>query len=490
MNTINFNQVATNEKIPGYYGEITTTNANQGVFDYPTRILVVGQKLGTGTAPALSPQIIVDDLQAKELFGLGSSLALMCAAILRVQNTIEIHAIAQDDLGASATAAGTIAVDTPATVSGTLYLYVAGERLAVGINASDTKAQIATAIVSAINEEVDLPVTAAVDGADDELVNVTAKNAGLVGNEIKITTNFFAGEFLPASLALTITNLSGGTANPDVGDVIDAIEGEWFTDIAMQYTDAANLTLIETELKDRFSATGKMDAQCAIAVRGTFSENYTFCNGRNSVFVSPLAIPADALEPAWIWGAQLCGWIAYWSNQHPARPYKGLVLKGLKAPKTKYTTTERRILLGNGGSTFTVNANGEVTLERVVTMYQENAGGIKDETYLDVTTVKTFSHIRYDDSAYITTLYFAEDGKVLTDNEAAAAKSDILVTPKTIDASSFARAQLWIEQGWVSEVVEIRSEIDANDPTRVNRLMSLDITNPLMILATKLDMRV
>lgn len=33
MNTITFTQIATNEKIPGYYGEISTVNANQGVFD-------------------------------------------------------------------------------------------------------------------------------------------------------------------------------------------------------------------------------------------------------------------------------------------------------------------------------------------------------------------------------------------------------------------------------------------------------------------------
>lgn len=490
MSNINFTQVATNEVIPGYYGEISTINANQGVYDYPTRILVMGQMLDDGVAAPLSKNIIADPKQATELFGRGSQLALACAKILEIQDTIEVHAIGQDDEAASATAAGSILVTSAATSAGTLYLYIGGERLKVGVSASDTAAEIATAITSAITEATDkLLVTAAVDGGTPEQVNITSKHAGLIGNEIKIAVNYNIGEVSPAGFAMTVTQLTGGTANPDVADVLDAIEGDWYTDLHMPYTDAANLLVLEEWLKDRYSATGKMDAQAYIGFRGTFSEVYTFSDGRNSALVSNIDVASDALEPAWLWSAACCAWGGFWSNQHPARPYKGLPLKGLKPPPSVRTTTERRILLSNGCSTWTVNANGEVVLERVVTMYQVNAGGIDDDTFMDITTPKTFSHIRYDHNAYITTLYFGAEGKVLTESESAAAASDILVTPKTIAASSKARSELWVEKGWVSEVLNIKSEVDSSDPTRVNMLMSLDITNPFMILASKLDMR-
>ena len=490
MGDISFTQVATNEKIPGYYGEISTVNANQGTYDYPTRILVAGQMLSDGVADALSKNIIVDPKQALELFGRGSQLALACQKILEIQDTIEIHAVPQEDLGASATASGSILIDTAPTVSGTLYLYIGGERLTIGVSATDTEAEIATAIVAAITEANDeLLVEAAVNGVTAEQVDITSKHAGLIGNEIRIAANYYGDERDPTNFAKTVTQLSGGTANPDIGDVIDVIEGDWFSDIHMPYTDTDNLVLMEAEIKDRYSATGKLDAHVYVSTRGTFSENYTFSDGRNSGLVSNLDVPADALEPAWLWSAAVCAWGAFWSNQHPARPYKGLVLKGIKPPPTVRTTTERRILLSNGCSTWTVNANGEVVIERLVTMYQENDGGIEDETFLDITTPKTFSHIRYDHNAYISTLYFGAEGKVLTENEDAAAVSDILVTPKTIAASSKARSTLWVQKGWVSEVLNIKAEVDSNDETRVNMLMSLDITNPLMILATKLDMR-
>jgi len=487
---ISFTQIPTNEKIPGYYGEISTVNANQGVFDYPTKLLVVGQLLSSGSANALTKHIIADVKQAKALFGRGSQLAAMCEIVLGIQTSIEVHAIGQADDGASATAAGTILVTSAATESGTLYLYIAGHRIKVGIASDDTAAEIATAIVAAIDEIPDLPITAEVNGDTDEQVDITAKHAGLSGNEIKIVTNYNSDEVYPAGFTATVTQLSGGTGNPDIGDVIDAIEGDWYTDIIMPYTDSSNLLALETELEDRFSASGKMDATFSIGYRGTFSEVYSFTNARNSEYGTCIDVPTDALEPAYLWAAAVGAWEAFWSNQHPARPYKGLVLKGLKKPNTERTTTERRILLGNGCATWTGNADGNVVIERLVTMYQVNAGSIEDETFLDITTVKTFSHIRYDHNAYITTLYFGAEGKILTENEAAAAASDVLVTPKTISASSKARAQLWITKGWVSELIGLKAEVDSGDPTRVNMLMSLDITNPLMILATKLDMRV
>lgn len=489
MPSINFMQVAADEKIPGYYGEITTTKANQGVFDWPAKILVIGQMTDSGTAAALSKNIIADVKQAKELFGRGSQIALMCEAVLAVQDTVEVHAIPQEDDGASATAAGSVTVTSAATVSGTLFLYIAGTRLQVGVKSTNTTAQIATAIAAAINAEIDLPVTASIAGASPTKVDITAKNAGLCGNQVNVTTNYNTGEQFPAGLALTIVQLNGGTANPDIGDVLDVIEGDWYTDIAMPYTDTANLAALEDALKERFSATDKKDAHAQICVRGTFSENYTFANGRNSAHISCMDMPADALEPSYVWAAMLAGWAGFWSNQHPARPYKGLVLKGIKPPKTRRTRTERRVLLSNGCSTWDVNASGEVVIERLVTMYQVNEGGIDDETWLDITTPKTFSRIRYDANAYVSTLYFGAEGKVLTENEAAAAISDILVTPKTIAASLTGRSQLWVEEGWVSELIEMRAEIDSGDPTRVNVLTVLDITNPLMILANKLDMR-
>ncbi|MAI62410.1 MAG: hypothetical protein CBB87_08035 [Micavibrio sp. TMED27] len=486
---INFNQISAREIKPGSYAEFSLINANTGLYDYPTRILVIGQKLATGSADELTTQIIADEDQAKALFGQGSQIALMCGIILGIQDTIEVHAIAQDDAAASATASGSIVVTNAATASGTLFLYIAGQGLQIGVSALDTAAEAAAKIVAAINEENDLPVTAVINGGDDTQVDITSKNAGLTGNEIKIVTNYYRGEVLPEGFAINITQLAGGTTNPDVTDVLDAIEGEWFTEFLMPYTDASNLKIMEDELERRFSPNVKMDATLSIAHRGTFAENYTFTNAQNSEFVTCIDVPADAPQPAYLWAAAIVAWTAFWSQQHPVRPYLGLVLKGIKPPKTRRTDAESRILLNNGCTTWKVNADGNVSIERLVTMYQVNAAGIEDDVFLDITKVKQLSFIRYDHNAYISTLYFGEEARVLTTSEAAAAASTTLVTPKTIAASSTARAQLWISAGWVSELVDIRAEVDQGDPTRVNMLMAIDPTDPLMIIATKMDIR-
>ena len=57
---------------------------------------------------------------------------------------------------------------------------------------------------------------------------------------------------------------------------------------------------------------------------------------------------------------------------------------GIVAPRrqNQYTLTERNSLLYAGMSTFTVDDDGTVRLEGVITTYQKNAFGAPDNSYL------------------------------------------------------------------------------------------------------------
>ncbi|MFA1782616.1 hypothetical protein [Klebsiella pneumoniae] len=59
-----------------------------------------------------------------------------------------------------------------------LYCYV---RVQLTVLATDTPAQIATALVAAITRKIELPVTAAVKADATDTLTLTAKNAGLLG---------------------------------------------------------------------------------------------------------------------------------------------------------------------------------------------------------------------------------------------------------------------------------------------------------------------
>ena len=486
MNTITFSQISKDTRIPGPYAEISTEFANRGIFDYPTRILLIGQRLATGSAAALEKKLITSVTGSKDFFGRGSTAALMCEAMLKHDRNIEIRAIAQDDDVAGVAATGSITIAAAPTASGVLNVYIAGKRIRVGAKTADTQATIAASLVSEINAELDLPLTAEIDGVDDTKVNLTAKNKGECGNDNYIFANYYDDERYPAGLTLTVVQMAGGTGNPDITDVIDIVGEEWFTDWCMPYTDAANLSVLDTELDKLFSATQKRDTYVYGAKRATHSGLITFGQTRNCEHMSVFPMPVDAPTPTYITAADLCMNGAYYSNQHPAKPFMTVPMPNTLAPRTRFTTLERELLLQYGLSTWNVNSSGTVMIERLITTYQKTDTGIESTVFLDITAPKTLSHLRYDHNAFLAVRYF-ENGKIITSDEVASIGGrDDLVSPKTIQASINARQQLWMERGLIKELLDIRVELDADDPTRINSLLVPNMTSPLMIIATKI----
>ena len=194
---ISFDQIPNSILVPGQYIEISNTGAIQGLFGMPSRILVLGQKLTAGAAAAGVPVIVADAAQAEGYFGRGSMLHRMFLALKAGNNFTETWAIPLADLGAGAAAAGNILFGGTITGAGTLNLYVGGQQVRVGVAASATPAQVATAVAAAINADTLLPVTAAVNGSEPKQVDITARHKGENGNGIDIRVNYYAGEMTP-----------------------------------------------------------------------------------------------------------------------------------------------------------------------------------------------------------------------------------------------------------------------------------------------------
>ena len=64
----------------------------------------------------------------------------------------------------------------------------------------------------------------------------------------------------------------------------------------------------------------------------------------------------------------------------PARPFQTLTVSGIVPPLLvdRFTAAEREQLLRDGLSTFTVDADGSVRIERPVTTYQTNPQALDD----------------------------------------------------------------------------------------------------------------
>ena len=130
---ITFNFVPNDIRVPGSYVEFDASKALSGLPSVPLKILVIGQRLATGSTAALTPVKLTSKALAIAAFGRGSLGSLGAAALKDVNDRTECWGIGLADAGGSVAAAGTLTFTGPATGSGTIALYVAGKRLAIGV---------------------------------------------------------------------------------------------------------------------------------------------------------------------------------------------------------------------------------------------------------------------------------------------------------------------------------------------------------------------
>ncbi|MCY1292014.1 Phage tail sheath protein subtilisin-like domain protein [compost metagenome] len=383
--------------------------------------------------------------------------------------------------------AGSITVSGAPTAAGTLNLYLGGERVQVGIQPGKTPAQIATALVAAINANTRQPLVAAVDGSDTAKVDLTCRWKGETGNTISVLPSYFVGDLVPAGVVLTIVQPTGGTGNPDVADAIAVMGDDWWNAVAMPYTDAANLTTVKQELLNRWGPLRALDGLAYTAFRGTHAETGTFGNLHNNQLLTVMGTNLAA-SPPYLWAAVNAIVATQALNDDPARPLKTLPLQGL-LPATRekqWTLEERNLLLYDGISTHTVDREGRVLIERQVTTYQDNSAGLPDPSYLDVTTPATLGYFRYANRVRITQKFprckLAPDGTRFGPGQP-------IVTPKIVRAELLALYRELEAAGLVTNYSDYAASllvwIDENDPNRLNVHGQPNLVNGFNIMAMK-----
>ncbi|HBD18681.1 MAG TPA: phage tail protein [Arenimonas sp.] len=484
--TISFNTIPGNLRVPLAYVEFDNSRAVVGTPAMQYRVLFIGQKVAAGTATVNTLLRVATTDAAVVLFGAGSMLTRMIEQFKAANRYIDCWAIALADHASGAAAAGTLTLTGPATAAGTLALYIGGDRVLTAITSGMTAAQAATAVAAAVTADTTLPVTAL---AADAVVTFTAKHEGLVGNDIDLRLNYYSEDATPAGIGATLVAMSTGANNPDVADAITAMGDQWFQGIVMPYTDTANMTALEAELLSRWSGTRQIGGIAYCAFRGTHLNAITFGDGRNSPLVCCVAC-AQTPDPPYLWAAAVASQASLSLSIDPARPMQTLPLTGILPPPetSRWTSEERNLLLWDGMATWYVDAGGVVRIERLITMYQENAYGLPDPSYLNLTTPATLEYLRYSLRARITQKFprhkLADDGIDYGPGQA-------IVTPKIIRAELIALAEEWASAGLIEDLAQYRTDLvverNATDRDRVDVLCPPNIVNQFRVFAAQVQ---
>jgi len=485
---ISFNTIPADVRVPLFYAEMD--NSQAGYFTQNQKMLLIGQKLST--APAASNQALLisrtDD--AKEQFGLGSMLARMHETVRFNDAVGEVWCIALDDDGAAVAATGQLSVVGPATASGTLNLYIAGQIVRVGVAVTDSANAIATATVAAINAVDDLPVTALI-GSNPYEVDLTAKWKGETSNDITIIENYrgnMSGEKTPAGVVLTVTAMAGGATDPDIAAAIVAMGDEEFDFVIHPYTGGANLDALETEMDDntgRWSYSRQIYGHAYTAKRDSFSGLQAFGVTRNDQHTTIAGFEPSVPAPVWEYAAAYGARNAVFIKADPARPTQTGELVGILPPVVgdRFILSERETLLKSGVATSYVGG-GAARVERAITSYQKNSYDQPDTSYLDSETLHTSTYVirklRYGITQKYPRHKLANDGTKFGAGQA-------IVTPSII-RGTLLDAYSQMEYLGIVENAELFNkylvvERDATDPSRINVLFPADYVNQLRVFA-------
>lgn len=489
--TISFNGIPTTLRVPFSYIEFDNSRAQQGPSVQPYTVLAMGQKLPAGTEPELTLKTVTSEAQAKLLYGNGSMLARIAKYYLDNNLVTEMKMIAIDDAGASAKATGKITIPAgTATADGTLSVLIGGQRVQVGVSSGDDQDAVALALQAKIASLVDLPLTAVINGVNDNEVDLTAKHGGLVGNTIDIRLNYYSSEAFPAGITATITAMAGGTTNPDVSEIIAVLAEDQYNIIINPWTDAANLGALETELADRFGPIRQNDGVAIAYSLDTLSNLQALGNSRNSPHSSISGPAKSAPNPSYEWAAAKAGQVALSGQADPARPFQTLPLIGILAPKSseQFTLSERNILLSDGIATDRVEQSGAVRIERVITTFQTNAASAPDISYLDVNTLLTLSFLRYDFRVQMLSKFPRHK---LSDDGVKSGAGQAILTPLLGKTEAIRIFQGWEELGLVEGLEQFKRDViverNSQDPNRLDFLLPPDLINQLRIIGAQIQ---
>ena len=343
----------------------------------------------------------------------------------------------------------------------------------------------------AVNAYEGMPVVAS--GPSGSVV-LTARNKGAFANEIDVRLNVNPGEALPAGIAMSAIpgTLSSGATNPTIGSTLwSAIGDEQYDVIVLPYTDATNLTAVDTELASRWGPIRQIDGLAISAKRDSQANLSTFGAAQNTKHIV-VAGQNGALTPPYETAAALAALVGFHARNDPARPFRTLRLFGVAAPtpKDRFTFVERELLLRDGVSTLTYGPGGEAYIERLITMYQVNGAGAPDTAFLDAQTLLTLSYLRWDLRRRFQTRYPRH--KIAGDT-IRLASGQAIITPKVGRAEVVAAFQEWEALGLVEDLEQFKRdlvvEVSATDPTRMDFLLPINLVNPLHVIAQKIEFR-
>lgn len=337
----------------------------------PQRIAVVGQ----GNSAAVysnDKRQVTSAYEAGSLYGFGSPVHLATKQLLPDNGdgvgSIPVTIYPLDDHGSGTVSTGKIVPTGTQTTTAEYYVNVNNIRSeSFTIEAGELGTALEGRIADAISAIVDMPILATQDTGNNE-IDLVSKWKGASANSIYIEV--VGPDY---GITFTVTQMSGGTNNPDVDDALQQIGNVWETLVVncMQLADTTTLGKYATANEGRWGSTFRKPFLAFTGhVPASVSAAITVPDARKTDRTN-VAIPSpDGHDLPWVIAARAVARIAVMANDNPPHDYGSLQLTGLTpgADSSQWDFIQRDTALKGGCSAIEVR-DSVVTMSDTVTFY-------------------------------------------------------------------------------------------------------------------------
>jgi phage tail sheath gpL-like len=490
--------IDTSNKTPGLFIKVSLGVGGQAAASAPLRILVLGNKTSAGIKAdgSITQTYGTDDAITNN--GQGSELHRMLRNVFKAYPGATVFAgIIAASAGVAGSNAGWTGSGT-ATAAGTIEYFVNGERVVYTFASGDTWAAIGAGLVVAINNNADLPVTA----AGTTTVTVTAKIPGPRGNKIRVWSTITTGSGL--THAVIDAYLASGATTDTPATILDNASSQRWNIIVSPYEDATGNGLIKTHIATYGNdpLEGKRGVyvfvtQDTLANAVTLATTINDARGRCLWHYNSDVPPAE-LAASW------AGSYARRMQNDRASNYDGVPVLAALPQRTladRPTASEITSALNSGITPVKVSGDGlTCTIVRAITTRSRDSGSRPDYRTLDVHQVDALDAVADQIETDFAATYMADPAdptsrgfKIAPDGDVSEMPPPGVATPLTIRDLVFAITKRFDAQdsegsaGSLGQYLinvdtngaNIACEIDAVAEGRVNVSIPADVVSLL-----------
>jgi phage tail sheath gpL-like len=362
----------------------------------PQKVGIVAQGT-TGSGYPLIKKQVTSAFEAGNIYGFGSPIHLAVSQLLPSNSdgvgNIPVIVYPLDDAGTGVAASGDI---TPSGAETEPHAY----RVSINnilsepfvVSPGDVVADITDAITTAVNSNINMPVTA-IDATTE--VVLTAKWKGASSDDLYIEV---IPELPAGSTSFIITQPTGGLVNPDIQDALDLIgENEWITMLlnCLNKSDTVTLGKYTTFGEGRWEPLVKKPLIVFTGdINATVDDATTIPEARKTDRVNSQLVSPASVDLPFIVAARQLARIVVVAENNPPTGYNGQIADGLTPAddSLEWKYSQRDEAIKKGSSTITVE-NGQVVCGDIATFYHPD--GMPIPAYRFVVNIVKLQNVTY-----------------------------------------------------------------------------------------------